>query len=236
MRVIRTKHRIVFLFFSSLFADGQSESPPPDKGSNPLSLSAVVQKAKADGVDRVTRLCDSGIPPLDESLDDAARRYSVVIVQALEHYGLIESDKRIGSWWRFQIRSFVSPSRVSSLAPKLAQLPKDFQPTRYLPIPPDEVIVFRRGGTVLLDGVSVTEEDPQFDTFIDGQEYVLFLAQSEDRLASIPLGSDGSYAILNGGLLSSLRNAGRGAIERELEERHHSRLDLIVSALRAASR
>lgn len=91
--------------------------------------------------------------------------------------------------------------------------------TALLPIADDELLVPKSGGTVTVDGVTVTLEEHGFPAFSISNRYLLFLQADHVRKVARPdLGPSGAMIISDDGSLEPI-NASQ-SLKRELEKRY----------------
>jgi hypothetical protein len=88
-----------------------------------------------------------------------------------------------------------------------------------LPVADDELLVPRSGGTVTIDGVTVTLEEHGFPAFSASHPYLLFLqVDRAGKVARPDLGPAGAMTITGGGLLEAV--GGSQSLKRGLEKRY----------------
>ncbi len=147
-----------------------------------LSLAESAQLAKARGeksvvVSGVATLYPSASAP--EELNEALPEYAVFVAEPIQEKSYLSSwphaggeapSELITSWYKFRILDVVSEGRPhKSFA--VRQIPEEL-----LPVGKDEVLVPKEGGTVVIDGVEVTQPEESVAPFRRGRKYLLVLS------------------------------------------------------------
>lgn len=67
-------------------------------------------------------------------------------------------------------------------------------PAEMLPIEPDQILVSRDGGDLIINGISLSSSEPRFNAFEMNRKYVLFLIiDATKRVGTILAGPTGTY-------------------------------------------
>ena len=64
-----------------------------------------------------------------------------------------------------------------------------------LPVNENEVVIGKIGGSLVIDGVTVTATEPDFPDPLIGHTYLMFISESDDRLAIFEMGAAGVYEV-----------------------------------------
>ena len=165
------------------------------------TLKSRAVEAKAQGKRQVIVGVPSDIPQIVPSLDHALANFLVIVGRPIAMQTVVEHDADIVTWYKFHIACTLSnrPHRLSLVT--LDVLSDEMKPTELLPIAKDEIVVIRRGGTLIVDGVTITARNPHFPPFDTSKAYLLFLYNSPDGLAYVGMEAAGTFEIENDTLL-----------------------------------
>jgi hypothetical protein len=149
-----------------------------------------------------------------KSLDNVLTRYSLVVAQLVEHKGYIDEHDSISSWYKFKIIETLSrPATPHSFA--FFELPTDL-----LPLRDDEILVSRLGGTVPIDGLSVTVQEHEFPEFRKSRKYLLFLLiDPVKKVGSAGLGPAGTLLIKDDDTFESI-NERAYSLQNEIQNKY----------------
>ena len=179
----------------------------PDKGT----IAWHARLAKAKGLRKVALpgpIVDYGMA---ENLDEALSFFSVVVAEPISHKTHIAStlaldtnnkvyeykkDNEIHTWYKFRILENLSGKSLRDCS--ACQDDVDWEkliPQDMLPVNRDEIMMRVNGGTVELDGVTVTEIY-RLPKFLESNRYLLFLAtETSGKVAGFGMGAAGIYRI-----------------------------------------
>lgn len=181
-----------------------SESEKASKAHQALSRRA--SDAKAKGQKSVALSVGIEFLPDVPSLSSAIEQHTVVLSQLISQQAVIEDDIRLITWYKFKILEELSGRPSSAITHNLDQIDQNILPNRLLPLSEnDEFLVVLAGGTVVIDGVTLTSWHAGSSPFVESQKYLLFLTFSPDRkVAMIPLLANGVFRINNEGVLRTI--------------------------------
>ncbi len=165
------------------------------------TLKSRAVEAKAQGKREVTLGVPSDIPQIVTSLDHALANFLVVVGTPIATQTVVEHDADIVTWHKFHIDTILSNRPHHQSAVTLDILSDEMKPAPLLPISKDEIAVLRPGGTLVVDGVTITARDPRFPPFVVSKTYLLFLYNSPDGLAYVGMEAAGAFEIENDKLL-----------------------------------
>lgn len=192
--------------------------------AQPGTIAAYIQEAQANNQTSIT--FPSGIHEyfLPNTWDSVISSFSFLIVEPIEvrSYGTL-TDDTVRSWYRFRVSETLStkspPFAITNPPSGMAQ-PQS-----------NEILAFKWGGTVTLNGVQVTAEEPSFPNFIMGQRYLLVVqVDPNTRLANNAMGPDGAYIITASGQIVPVNPAG-GVFKNDLASRYSSSINQLRAAL-----
>src|SRR5262247_1165438 len=101
------------------------------------------------------------------NIDEALSNYAVVIARPMAR----ESKNQIyaiSTWYKFKVIENISDKSFSD-RPNHADAPKEL-----LPVQPDEILIPKAGGDLIVDGVEVICDEPGFPQFEMSRTYLLF--------------------------------------------------------------
>lgn len=191
------------------------------------SLRGKIRSAQAQNR-RVVDLGEGeGVPPIVESLQQAARAYSVVLATPMSKETVIEADRQLRTWYRMRILERISTAPASVLSLSLSDVIKPERPTKQIHSS-DEVFLLQHGGTMIVDGVTVIQRMTDFPPLDPGTQYLCF----------IDIGTDGRIALAH---LSMFQVKGRDELKplsqagyplaSEIRAQHHNSLLAVRRAI-----
>ncbi len=146
-----------------------------------------------------------------ENLDEALSEFSPVVAQPIRKKSYItgalvldsdneirklDKDDQIHTWYKFRILENLSGKSLRGCSS--CQDDVDWEkliPQDMLPVNKDEIMMRVDGGTVEIDGVTVTEIY-QLPKFSESNRYLLFLAtENSEKVAGFGMGRSGIYTI-----------------------------------------
>jgi hypothetical protein len=132
-----------------------------------------------------------------DKLDDALSNFTVATVRPIGT-SVVAGAYSVTTWYKFKLISiFAKASKCLPCNP----LPSP--PPEFLPIHQDEVAVPMTGGTVIVDGVEITESSSEAYKFDSQSRYLLLFSGSISarRSAYIAAGRSGIYQLDDSGHL-----------------------------------
>ncbi|MDQ3918232.1 MAG: hypothetical protein M3348_07125 [Acidobacteriota bacterium] len=147
-----------------------------------LSFAELAQLAKARGerqvvVPGVATLYPNATTP--EELNGSLPEYAVFVAEMVAEKSYLASrlqpggespSELIKSWYKFKVLDAISEGR-----PHPSFAVREL-PTELLPVAADEVLVPAEGGTVVIDGVEVTQHEESVARFRRNRKYLLLLS------------------------------------------------------------
>lgn len=131
-------------------------------------------------------------------LRDAIPYYSIVRVKLLGSVPDVVDSTRITTWWRFKVLETLSEQTIYNCAgcPQPPVPPLSIAPVV------GELLIRKKGGTAIVDGVRLTSIDHQVPDFDSNHEYVLFLSLNASKtVGNLAMGPCGVFAVqVNGAL------------------------------------
>jgi len=185
------------------------------------SLRSIAERAKNEGKQSV-RVPSPRIDYAGENigLDEALQNYSVVVAQPIDSKSYLSDSELIVNWYRFQILESLSqrPPYSCNTCPAAPDLPGD------LPRPgQDEFYTVAVGGTVTIDGVQVTMNNPALPQFEKGRKYLLFVSLAPSGVAVIGGGPSGVFRVGDDEILKPANKDNR-RLKTDIQARFDSRL------------
>jgi hypothetical protein len=126
-----------------------------------------------------------------KDLNDALRYYQMILAVPIEKQSLPYGDRNVITWYKFKIVEKLSHKELKPCDCMPADL---VAPQEMFPLSANEILVPRAGGSVMVDGVEVTEDDLQFPQFALSTRYLLFL-QTDDsgQIGLLGMGPTGVF-------------------------------------------
>lgn len=192
--------------------------------AQPGTIAAYLEEAQVNNQNSIT--FPAGIHEYfrPDTWDGVISGFSFLIAEPIEvrSFGTL-TDDTIKSWYRFRI--------IETLATKPPPFAITDPPGGMAPPQTNELLVFKWGGTVTLNGIQVTAEEPSFPDLIIGQRYLLIVqVDPSTRLANNAMGSDGAYTISASGQILPVNPEG-GVFQNDLATRYSSSIDQLRAAL-----
>jgi hypothetical protein len=199
-----------------------------------VTLKSRAAEANAQGRHDVTLSFGGGdeLPQIVRSLDDALAKFKVVIGSPIATQTVAEYGVEITTWYKFHISTAVSDRSPQGPSLTLSDLSDEVKPTKLLPIAKDEIVVLSRGGTVVVDGVTITEHHAPYPTFAASKTYLLFLENSPDNLAYIGMEGAGAFEIDHGKLVHL--GTGNNRAVADVENLYDNSLTRLLKAIQTS--
>lgn len=169
-----------------------------------------LQRAKARGDKKIR---SGGVIPLyaHADLDQALEIYDWVIGEFVSSKSFAtDDDGSILTWYKFKIDETLSQAkrRVSKI---------DSPPTELLPLASDEILIWKTGGSVELDGMEIEMENLEFPPFENSKKYLLVLAlDPATQAGTVEVGPSGAL-IIKSDDTTELTAKNRSYFKREIE-------------------
>lgn len=144
-----------------------------EKAEDRGSLKWYARLAKAKGQNRISMWGPHATYANEvKDLNDALRYYQMILAVPIEKQSLPFQDASIRTWYKFKIVEKLSHKELKPCD----CIPADLvAPEEMFPLGADEILIPRGGGSVIVDGVEVTEVDVEFPQFALSTRYLLFL-------------------------------------------------------------
>lgn len=175
------------------------------------------EKAKANGSSKVTL----PVPPIEyggssfeTDTDAALSYYSVVIAQPVtERVTVDETGNSIVTWYKFKVIETLH-EKVSPACPGCIPTP----PEDLMPVDSDEFLASKLGGQIVVNGVTVSMDDPAFPQLKMGHHYLLYISRYPNGVADIGAGPNGVFTVDNEGKVEPINNDPH-PLKKELRDR-----------------
>jgi hypothetical protein len=174
-----------------------------------------LQRAKERG-DK--KLVSHGVIPLYAQVNfaQALEIYDLVIGEFVSSKSFVtDDDGTILTWYKFKVFETISqPKR------RVSQI--DSPPAELLPLAPDEILIWKTGGTVEVDGMEIEMQDLEFSPFQNSKKYLLILALDPAKQAgTLEVGPGGALLVKSD---DTVEPAAKNRIhfKREIDNRYGS--------------
>lgn len=198
-------------------ADQTSQERDYEDWKDRFSLESVARQAKSEGRQAVT----IPAPHFEYSdaiaLDEALSSYNLILAEPVEHTTLRHQSDDIRTWYKFKTLELLATGDHSACA----KCPSVTPPDTLLPLKPGEFLVATAGGTLSINNVRVTMNDPEYPPFQRSKKYLLFASIRSNGVARIGLGPTGVFNVDETGLIEPI-NKKPHPIRNEMKERFGS--------------
>jgi len=197
------------------------------------SLELLAKQAKAKGEQEISIPADGIVDyGVARTVDEALSHFSVIVGVLEKEQSYLQGPDDITTWYRFKIIE------------TLHRAPKDnCADCSVVPDPPsdlpraqdDELLIPRRGGTIVLDGVKVTIYDAKFPDLSMSHKYLLFIYPDPTiRIQFFTMGPMGIYAIRDDDAIESLSKV-RYALDEDIKTRLGNTLSDLRTGLKTGA-
>ena len=171
-----------------------------------------LQRAKARGEKKLRS--HTAIPLYAQvDLESATEIYDLVIGEFVSSKSFpVDDDGNIVTWYRFKIHNVVSKAK----SPRVV----DSAPAELFPLADDEILIWKTGGVVEIDGMELEMEEVGFPPFEKSQEYFLVLAHDyAKKTGNVEVGPNGALIVTAQDTLE-VSSKNRTYFKTELEHRY----------------
>ena len=179
---------------------------------DPTLLRTRLKKAKPNENNEV--IFPAPQPYLEEigSLDEAMANYSIVVAKPIEAISIQTDPRNIMTYYKFRVLESLSEKHFRKTA-----VPENL-PSGLSSLKNDEIYVLEGGGSVIIDGVKVTQKGEY--EYSPSERYLLFISKnSSQTLAIVSAGKYGIFRVKPNDSLESIVE-GSTPLKRDLSERH----------------
>ena len=165
------------------------------------------------------------------SANEVFRDFSVFLAEPVDREVYWAGNYTV-SWWKFRISETLS--RVPPPSTCISCWRPKNPPSGWIPLPSDEIIFEKYGGTITRDGLKITTIDPEFPNFIPHQTYLLFLLTGEDNIAAMRLGPMSAFSVSSSGTITFIGPDVPGRdlrLKKDLEQSFQNSIHLLRAEL-----
>jgi len=217
----------LLILLSGLWTGYSLSSPqqtaPRGQRTDPTLLSSRINKAKEKGVTEL--IVPAPVPYLAEvsGLEEALANYAVFIGMPIDSTSIIVDPRNIMTYHRFKILEMLSARARPNVG-----VPEEL-PTTLVPPKSDEIYVLEGGGTVVVDGVTVTQRGDY--EYKKGEKYLLFVSRNlAQSTAMVNLGQYGVFIVKGDSVEGIVREP--TPLKRDISERFANKIDNLIAALK----
>jgi hypothetical protein len=204
----------------------QNQALNQKEREDPTALRARLKKAKPNGNNEVIFPAPEPILADIGSLDEALANYSVVLAQLVNSTSLQVDARNIMTYHKFRVLETLSQKHLP-----MAGVPEKL-PAELSPLKTNEIYVLEGGGTVLIDGVKVTQKAAY--EYAKSRKYLLFISKnSPETIAMVSLGKYGIFRVKedDDDTVEAIAEE-ISPLKRDLDQRHANK----ISTLRAVAK
>jgi hypothetical protein len=151
--------------------------------------------------------------------DQALEIYDIVIGQ------FVDDDGTLTTWYKFKIHETVSKAKR-----RVGQI--DLPPADLYPVASDEILIWKTGGTVEIDGMELEMQELEFPPFESSKKYLLVLATDPTKQAgTLEVGSRGAL-IINDDDTAVPAVSNKSYFKKEIEKRYGASISKLKEKLR----
>jgi hypothetical protein len=163
-----------------------------EKAEDRGSLKWYARLAKAKGQNRISMMARQGTYGDEvKDLNDALRYYQMILAVPIEKQSRPFEDAGIRTWYKFKIVEKLSHKQLKPCDCVPADL---VAPEEMFPLRADEILIPRAGGSVMVDGIEVTQDDVQYPQFALTTRYLLFLRTNDSgQIGLLGMGPAGVF-------------------------------------------
>jgi len=177
------------------------------------SLASRAAAAKAAGQTEAT-FPSRGVtyPVVSRGLNRALSDFTVIVGTPSTKQTVIKDGSSLATWYSIKIKQVIveHPCKMCALL-TTAGLPPSLQPNKLLPVPPQSMLLIRRGGTTNIDGVNVTETEKGLAELTLGKEYLFVVDKASSGIARLVLNDAGLFVVgENGETLTPITGTNNG--------------------------
>jgi hypothetical protein len=160
-------------------------------------------------------------------IDQALATYTVVLAKPVESrtYELTSND--LITWYKFRIIESLSTPK----SPACPSCEPTSAPTELLPLKPDEFLLAKNGGQLVIDGVEIEQVERDFPQYEEGKKYLLLLSMYPSGVATTAGGPLGVFLVNDDSTLSPINNR-RHRIKEGLKEKFSDSTDRLRENLK----
>lgn len=185
-----------------------------------------LQRAKARG-DK--KMLSHGVIPLyaHADLDQALQIYDVIIGEFVSSKSFAtDDDGNIVTWYKFKVMETLSKANMQRVV--------DTPPAELYPLANDEILIWKTGGTVEVDGMEIEMTELNVPAYEQSKRYLLILAVDRARQAgTIEVGPSGALLVRpDDTMVPTVKD--HIYFKREIENRYGASVSILREKLKKA--
>lgn len=198
----------------------------------PGSLEALAQDALERNLESVTIPTAMWSYAGVTGIDEATTAYSVVIAHPVSRKSYVWNSEFqiIGSWYKFAITENLSqrPFTTCTTCPASPAPPSDL-----LPLGSNELLIPKFGGSVVVNGVTISSVDETFAEYEMSRSYLLFLKVDASKGVGLTaLGPASVFTVSSAGVLSTVAEGADNSLAQDISNRYGNSLTALRAALK----
>ena len=194
----------------------------------PGSIDALAQQATANGESMIV----APIMPFHEDVegfDEAKGAYTIVVAQAVSSQSYAISDFNLETAFTFNVTETLKAN-----SPHLCVSGACAVPAGVSAPAANQLVLLRAGGSIVRNGVTVTQTWTELPDFTPGQSYLLFIDYDSSTRVAVPaMGPVGVFLVTSAGTVSSIITDPDKAsgLQDDITERYANSLSQIRATL-----
>jgi hypothetical protein len=186
---------VVFAASATVYLRGQEQTAEQiaelEKAEDKGGVKWYARLARAKGQNKISMMARKGeYADGVKDLNEALRYYQMILAVPIEKQSRPFEDAAIRTWYKFKI--------IEKLSHKLKPcdcVPADLvAPQEMFPLGADEILIPLGGGSVMVDGIEITQDDVEYPQFALTTRYLLFLRTDESgQIGLLGMGPAGIF-------------------------------------------
>jgi hypothetical protein len=164
-------------------------------------ISERVAAAKKTGQQKVDMRASYGQMPDVQGLNEALSASTAVLGVPVAKETVVERDVTMFTWYKVLVREQLNPRAPAPIVQPLDAIDPSLRPKTLLPLAENEILVSKPGGSLEIDGVTVTASDPEFPDPLLNHTYLMLLSESEEKVAVFEFGAASLYEVVGDSLI-----------------------------------
>lgn len=187
---------VVFAASAKVYLRGQEQTVQQiaeiEKAEDKGSLKWYARLAKAKGQNRISKWGpEARYGDEVKDLNDALSYYQMILAVPIEKQSRPFEDAGIRTWYKFKIVEKLSHKQLKPCDCVPADL---VAPQEMFPLAADEILIPLGGGSVMVDGVEITQDDVEYPQFALTTRYLLFLRTDDSgQIGLLGMGPAGIF-------------------------------------------
>ena len=144
---------------------------------------------------------------------------------------MVENNTSIATWYSVAITEVIASHRCEMCSLLTVDgIPPGLVPNKLLPIADHSMLFLRRGGSIIRDGITVTETENHVSTLAIGKKYLFVVDKGQSGFARLVLNDSGIFRVEDDGKTLTSITTGNGPSDKAAQSQEFSTLDQLRQA------